>query len=103
MTEQILLLQADLDIQGAFERYEDCQEERGEVFMRQLDVTFSLLRQHPEIAPVYSGPYRRMLTREFPYGIFYAAQPKRIVVAAVMDLRQDPQTIRRRLLGWQGD
>ena len=67
--------------------------------MRQLDAALSLLRRHPEIAPVYSGPYRRMLIRDFPYGIFYQAQPTRIVVAAIMDLRQDPQTIRRKLLG----
>ena len=29
----ILLLQADLDLQAAFERYEDYQHGRGEVFM----------------------------------------------------------------------
>ena len=66
MTELILLLQADHDIQAAFERYEDYQPGRGEVFMRQLDAALTLLRRHPEIAPVYAGPYRRMLTREFP-------------------------------------
>ena len=67
--------------------------------MRQLEAALTLLRKHPEIAPVYSRAYRRMLIREFPYGVFYQAQPTRIVVAAVMDLRQDPQTIRRRLFG----
>jgi plasmid stabilization system protein ParE len=103
MTELILLSQADLDIQTGFERYEDYQQGRGEVFMRQLDAAFTLLRQHPEVAPVYAGPYRRMLVREFPYGIFYQAQPARIIVAAIMDLRQDPQAIRRKLVGEQGD
>jgi plasmid stabilization system protein ParE len=71
--------------------------------MRQLDAAFTLLRQHPEVAPVYAGPYRRMLVREFPYGIFYQAQPARIIVAAIMDLRQDPQAIRRKLVGEPGD
>ena len=103
MTELILLSQADLDIQTGFERYEDYQQGRGDVFMRQLDAAFTLLRQHPEVAPVYAGPYRRMLVREFPYGIFYQAQPARIIVAAIMDLRQDPQAIRRKLVGEQGD
>src|SRR5205823_13843429 len=97
MIELILLLQADLDIQTAFNRYEDFQAGRGEVFIRQLDAALTLLRTHPEIAPVYGGPYRRMLIRDFPYGIFYQPQPARIVVAAVMDLRQDPDTIRRKL------
>ena len=98
----ILLLQADLDIQAAFERYEDYQQGRGEVFMRQLDLSLTLLRQHPEIAPWYARPYRRMLMREFPYGIFYEPQPSRIVVAAIMDLRQAPQAIQRKL-GQSGD
>jgi hypothetical protein len=30
-------------------------------------------------------------------GIFYAVEPGRLVVHAVLDLRQDPETIRRRL------
>jgi len=51
MTDLILLLQADLDIQTAFDRYEDQQEGREEVFMRQLDAALALLRQRAEIAP----------------------------------------------------
>ena len=97
MTEIIFLLQADLDIQAAFNRYEDHQEGRGEVFMRQLDAAVTLIRQHPEIAPIYAGQYRRMLMHDFPYGIFYQVQPQRAVIAAIMDLRQDPDAIRRRL------
>jgi len=99
MTDLILLLQADHDIQTAFNRYEEFQEGRGEVFMRHLDAALTLLRQHPEIAPVYGGRYRRMLIRDFPYGIFYEVQPKRIIVGAILDLRQDPKTIRQKLLG----
>jgi hypothetical protein len=68
MTDLILLLQADLDLQTAFARYEDFQSGRGEIFMRQVDAALTLLRQHPEIAPVYSRAYRRMLVRDFPYG-----------------------------------
>jgi len=99
MIDLILLLQADLDIQAAFSRCEDIQAGRGEIFMRQLDVALTLLRQHPEIAPIYSGPYRRMLIRDFPFGIFYQVQPSRIIVTAIVDLRQDPHTIRRKVLG----
>ena len=103
MIDLILLLQADADIQAAFDRYEDYQSGRGEVFLRQLDVTLTLLRRHPELAAVYAGPYRRMLMRDFPCGIFYATQPTRIVVVAIMDLRQNPGTIRRKLLGPDND
>ena len=42
MIELILLLQAELDIQSAFNRYKDIQSGRGEVFIRQLDGALSL-------------------------------------------------------------
>lgn len=99
MIELILLLQADFDIQSAFARYEEFQAGRGEVFMRQLDAAITLLRQYPEIAPVYHVPYRRMLLRDFPYGIFYQLQSKRLIVVAILDLRQDPKSLQHRLFG----
>lgn len=99
MNDLILLLQADQDIQTAFNRYEEFQDGRGEIFLRHLDAALALLRRHPEIGPSYSGQYRRMLIRDFPYGIFYTIQPKRIVVSAVVDLRQNPESIRKKLLG----
>jgi hypothetical protein len=37
--------------------------------------------------------------RDFPYGIFYDIQPTRIVVCAILDLRQNPEAIRRKVLG----
>jgi plasmid stabilization system protein ParE len=99
MIELILLNQADWDIQAAYNRYEEYQAGRGEVFLRQVEAALTLLRQHPELAPQYGGQYRRMLIRDFPYGIFYEAQPTRVIVGAIMDLRQDPRLIRRKLLG----
>jgi len=97
MSDLIVLLQAEIDIQAAFNRYEEFQEGRGEVFLRHLDAALTLLRAHPEIAPQYGGAYRRMLVRDFPYGIFYQTQPTRLIVASVMDLRQDPERLRRKL------
>jgi hypothetical protein len=97
MINLILLLSADQDIQTAFNRYEEIQSGRGEVFLNHLDVALALLKTHPEIAPVFQGPYRRLLLKDFPYGIFYQVQPTRIVVTAIMDLRQDPASIQRRL------
>jgi hypothetical protein len=43
-TIELILLQqqADADIQAAFDRYEDYQEGRGELFMRQLDAALTL-------------------------------------------------------------
>jgi plasmid stabilization system protein ParE len=97
MMDLILLLQADLDIQAAFSKHEEFQPGRGYLFMQQLDVALGLMRQFPEIGPVYQSPYRRMLIHDFPYGIFYQTQSSRIVVVSVMDLRQHSETIRQKL------
>jgi plasmid stabilization system protein ParE len=97
MSSLILLFQADSDIQSAFNRYEEIQSGRGGVFLRQLDLAFAVLKRNPGIGRPYGGSYRRFLVRGFPYGVFYQVQPTRIVVAAVIDLRQDPEMIRRNL------
>jgi hypothetical protein len=42
---------------------------------------------------------RRLLVQGFPFGIFYTLEGRRIIVSGVMDLRQDPKVIARRLRG----
>jgi plasmid stabilization system protein ParE len=95
----IFLLGAEVEIQSAFARFEEMQEGRGRVFMQCLDAALTLLRNNPRVGPAYEGPYRRLLVRRFPFGIFYQLQQSRIVVAAVMDVRRDPAAIRARLFG----
>ena len=97
MSELVLLLSADLDIQQAYDYYEDYQEGRGAVFMRHLDAAFGQLRRFPESGPRFHLSYRRLLVPRFPYGIFYTVEARGVIVSGVMDTRQDPKAIRRRL------
>jgi hypothetical protein len=41
--------------------------------------------------------YHRLLGKVFPYGIFYTMEGDCAVVWAVIDLRNDPEWIRRKL------
>ena len=91
--EVIYLLQADIDIQSAFERYEDIQEGRGAEFLRSLEEASLLLGQFPNLGSPFRRPYRRLLIKEFPYGIFYSVAGSRIVIVAIQDLRRDPDSI----------
>ena len=99
MSELVFLFSADTDIQTAYEFYEAYQEGRGEVFMRHLDVAIGRLRAYPELAAPFHETHRRLLVHGFPYGVFYTIEGRRIIIAGVMDLRQDPETIRKRLRG----
>jgi hypothetical protein len=88
---------ADAELQEIFNRFEDCREGLGVEFMTAVDAYLARIAAFPEIAPVYVERVRRQIMRGFPYGIFYAPHPTRILVTAILDLRQDPQKIQRRL------
>lgn len=96
MMDLIILLAGDADIQAAFERMDD---DRGQRFLQRLDGALGLLRRHPMLGSRFGPRYRRLLIKPFPHGIFYDVQATRIVVSAVMDLRQDPRSIWNRLYG----
>ena len=95
--ELVFLFAADSDIQRAYDFYESCREGQGTIFMLHLDAVLTHLRAFPEIGPVYSGVYRRLLIPRFPYGVFYTVEQTRIIICGVIDLRQDPKVIARRL------
>jgi plasmid stabilization system protein ParE len=97
MTDVVFLLSAEFDIQRAYDFYERFQEGRGDVFMRHLDIVVGRLRSFPESGPVVHTRYRRLLVPSYPYGIFYTIEPRGIIVAGIMDTRQDPEAIARRL------
>ena len=45
----------------------------------------------------HRGVHRKLLVPDHPYGFFYVVEPSRVVIVAVLDLRQDPKAIERRL------
>jgi hypothetical protein len=45
----------------------------------------------------YRGKLRRLVLRPFGFGVFYAIEGERLMVGALLDLRQAPDAIERRL------
>jgi toxin ParE1/3/4 len=88
---------ADADLQNIFNRFEDYREGFGAEFVIVVDAYLARIAAFPEIAPIYFENIRRQVMQRFPYGIFYEPQPTRILVAAILDLRQDKEQITRRL------
>jgi|SRR5437667_6595186 len=94
-----LLRGAEADLLEHYVRLEELSQGLGDRFYRAIDYALERIRQFPEIAPVYQSPYRRLVVRPFGCGIFYSIEGERVMVGAILDLRQDPTSIRRRLLG----
>ena len=48
------------------------------------------------VHPIYFG-FHRMLSKRFPFGIYYEVENDAVYVYAILDLRRDPLWIRKRL------
>jgi hypothetical protein len=86
-----------------------CDLNEGFLFYEQQEIGLgdyyaSSLRADIEELKITGGAHRivfrkfhRSLSRIFPYGIFYLLEGSWVVVYAVIDLRRDPEFIRRQL------
>ena len=90
---------ADAELQGIFNRFEEYREGFGVEFMTAVDAYLARIAVFPAIAPPYFERVRRQVMQRFPFGIFYEPLPTRILVTAILDLRQDPKKIQQRLKG----
>ena len=95
--EVIFLAGAEVDVHAAYEQRESLHEGAGDRFLRELDRCASLLSRYPRSGRPHRGVHRKLLVPDHPYGVFYAVEASRVVIVAVLDLRQDPKAIEKRL------
>jgi len=62
-----------------------------------ISAVLDLIGEFPELYERFDGDLRRAVLPRWSIGVFYAALPAAIFVAAIIDLRRDPAAIRRRL------
>ena len=97
MAEVVFLLAAEVDVQAAYELFEEQRAGRGDQFLRHLRELEVLLASNPRMGVGVKRGIRKLLMPKFDHGIFYTIEGQRIMVAAVLDLRRDPGFIRSRL------
>lgn len=85
------------DLNDGFLFYEAQQAGLGDYFATCLRADIEGLRVYAGIHRVVYRDYHRLLSRVFPYGIFYTIEGDTAVIWAVIDLRRDPEWIRARL------
>lgn len=97
MMELVILFRAEADILETQARLEDVLRGLGDRFNARAEEALDRLLVFPECGPVYSVPFRRLLIRDFPHAMFSRIEGRRVVVHAVLDVRQDTRSIPRRL------
>lgn len=88
---------AQADVLDAARLYDAASSDLGQVFLNEFASVLSRIREAPLLSTVVDSPVRRLLMRRFPFGVFYVpgAEATPDVVLAVIDLRQDPEVVRR--------
>jgi plasmid stabilization system protein ParE len=91
-----ILASAFDDLADGQDFYERQRQGLGEYFLNSLFSDIDSLILYAGIHRRIFG-FHRLLSKRFPYGIYYQIQDKNIVVYRVLDLRQNPRKIRATL------
>lgn len=88
---------ADLDIEAAFEWYEDEESGLGSEFLDELRSAYQRILDHPLGYQELRSGIRRALTHRFPYGIYFSIEREIILILAVLSTARDPAEWQRRI------
>ena len=90
--EIIALEEVSIDLKIAEEFYEQQSRGLGKYFKDSIISDIESLWLYAGIHQRVFGLYR-LLSKRFPYGIYYDTQKSIVIIVAVLDLRQNPNSI----------
>jgi hypothetical protein len=88
---------AELDILDGFHFYESQEAGLGGYFLENIYSDIDSLALYAGIHLKPHKIFHRLLSRKFPYAVYYSIAGETAFVHAVVDCRRDPAWIRKRL------
>lgn len=88
-----LLDEAELDLRGGETFYNERGQGLGDYFVDSLISDLSSLQHFAGIHARHFGCHR-LISKKFPYAVYYEIEEQRVVVIAILDMRRKPNTIR---------
>ena len=92
----VILDEAEQDLIAGFRFYESQSEGLGDYFLNTLFTDIDSLQLYAGIHAVHFG-YHRLLSKRFPFAIYYRVENEAARVYAVLDCRRDPVWTQNRL------
>ena len=92
----VVLEDAAEDMESGRRFYESREPGIGDYFIESILSDISSLALYSGIHPIHLG-FRRMLSKRFPFGIYYEIESETAYVYAILDMRRDPLWIRSEL------
>ncbi len=92
----VVLEDAAQDMESGRRFYESREAGIGDYFVESILSDLDSLVLYAGIHPIHCG-FNRMLSRRFPFGIYYDVEGLTAFVYAILDMRRNPLWIRRQL------
>jgi plasmid stabilization system protein ParE len=82
---------AEADLQEARSWYESRRAGLGDELLDEIRRAVRLLEEKPERRPFYYRDFRRLLTRRFPYKLFYRVEGDCVIVFRILHAKRKHQ------------
>lgn len=89
---------AERQLRSGADFYERQSAGLGTYFLDALAADIESLHVHAGVHVVVFENYHRLLSRRFPYSVYYRVEAPAIVIYAVLDNRSNPDWIRNQLI-----
>ncbi|KAM3092609.1 type II toxin-antitoxin system RelE/ParE family toxin [Phormidesmis sp. 146-12] len=93
----VLDSRAEEDLDAAAQWYAEQRIELALEFLDAVDAVFAVIVQFPQVGREVAAGIRRVLTKKFPFCVYYVIDDGRLTVFAILHLRQSPDTWLQRL------
>jgi plasmid stabilization system protein ParE len=80
----------EFDIESAFGWYEAEEPRLGTEFLEELRLAYRRIRENPLAYEERRSGIRRVLTRQFPYAVYFSIEGETILILAVLHTARDP-------------
>ena len=92
-----ILASVNQDLIDGYYFYEKQTEGLGAYFLDTLFSDIDSLKIYAGIHSIHLNRYHRLLSKRFPFAIYYRIENDIVLIHAVLDCRRDPAWIRKRL------
>lgn len=93
----LILAAAERDLAEGREFYERQRPGLGAYFLDTLFSDIDSLQLYAGIHRVFFGQYHRLLSKRFPFAVYYTRTEDTVFIHAVLDCRRHPSWIRKRM------
>lgn len=92
-----ILRSAQQDLVDGYRFYEKQAEGLGSYFLDTLFSDIDSLMVNAGVHPIYFEKYYRLLSKRFPFAVYYRVENQTARVYAILDCRRSPAWIRNKL------